>query len=72
LAFHQVAEGLIAQRTQFRGRYFDRLVRQSNIAGRWDEEIDWFNDLFEGTNERMIVWRFTNGSFSRFTLGAGG
>jgi hypothetical protein len=41
-------------------------------AGLWDEELDWFVDLLEGTNDSIIVWRFTNESFSRFTLGAGG
>jgi hypothetical protein len=41
-------------------------------AGLWDEELDWFVDLLEGTDDSIIVWRFTNGSFSRFALGAGG
>jgi hypothetical protein len=38
-------------------------------AGLWDEELDWFTDLLECTNDSIVVWRFTNGSFSRFTLG---
>jgi hypothetical protein len=41
-------------------------------AELWDEEVDWFKDLLEGTNDSVVVWRFTNGCFSRFTLGAGG
>jgi hypothetical protein len=40
--------------------------------GLWDEEVDWFVDLLEGSNDSIVVWRFTNGCFSRFTLGAGG
>jgi hypothetical protein len=41
-------------------------------AELWDQEVDWFTNLLEGTNDSIVVWRFTNGSFSRFTLSAGG
>jgi hypothetical protein len=46
-------------------------------AGSWDaelwvQEVEWFTDLLEGTYDSIVVWRFTNGCYSRFTLGAGG
>ena len=37
--------------------------------GLWDEELDWFSELLFG-DDRLVVWRFTDGSFSRFTLTA--
>ena len=37
--------------------------------GLWDEEVEWFTDLLEGTNDNLVIWRFTDGCVSRFTLG---
>jgi hypothetical protein len=37
--------------------------------GLWDEEIEWFTELLEGTRDRVVVWRFDNGSYNRFTIG---
>ena len=37
--------------------------------GLWDEELDWFADLLEGTDDTLLIWRFTDGQFSRFSLG---
>jgi len=38
----------------------------------WQEEVEWFTDLLEGTDDSLVVWRFTNASYSRFTLGGSG
>jgi hypothetical protein len=40
--------------------------------GLWEEEIEWFTGLLEGTRDSIIVWRFTAGCFDRFTLRDGG
>ena len=36
----------------------------------WDEELDWFADPLEGKNDSLVIWRFTGGKFSRFSLNA--
>jgi hypothetical protein len=39
--------------------------------GMWEEEIEWFTDLLEGTHDKVIVWRFKGKEYSRFTIGEG-
>ena len=39
--------------------------------GLWEEEIEWFTDLLEGTRDSVIVWRFLRENYSRFTIGEG-
>jgi len=37
--------------------------------GLWEEEIEWFTELLEGTRDRVVVWRFDDGGYNRFTIG---
>lgn len=37
--------------------------------GLWEEEIEWFTELLDGTRDRIVVWRFDDGRYSRFTIG---
>lgn len=39
--------------------------------GLWEEEVEWFTDVLEGTRDRIIVWRFIGSTFTRFTIGEG-
>ncbi|MBW3599766.1 MAG: hypothetical protein KY475_21155 [Planctomycetes bacterium] len=40
-------------------------------AGLWEEELEWFTELLDGTRDRIIVWRFAGNSYIRFTIGEG-
>ena len=48
-------------------------IYEFNVAdcddGLWDEEVNWFDELLEGTRDRIIVWRFAGTSFTRTTIG---
>lgn len=37
--------------------------------GLWEEEIEWLTELLEGTRDRVVVWRFDDGGYNRFTIG---
>ena len=39
--------------------------------GLWDEEIEWFTAILEGTRDGIIVWRFVGNSYTRFSIGEG-
>ena len=39
--------------------------------GLWEEEIEWFTDLLDGTHDSVIVWRFIGEQYTRFTIGEG-
>jgi hypothetical protein len=39
--------------------------------GLWQEEIDWFTELLDGTHDSVIVWRFDGETYTRFTIGEG-
>ncbi len=39
--------------------------------GLWDEEIEWFTYILEGTHDSIIVWCFVGNTFTRFTIGEG-
>jgi hypothetical protein len=39
--------------------------------GLWEEEVEWFTDLLEGTRDSIVVWRFVGDTYTRFTIGDG-
>jgi len=53
----------------FRGFY------EMNIGdwdeGQWDEEVEWFQELLDGTRDKIVAWRFDGNSYTRFTIGEG-
>jgi hypothetical protein len=40
--------------------------------GLWEEEIEWFTELLDGSRDSIIVWCFRHKSYSRFSIGTGG
>ena len=40
-------------------------------VGLWEEEVEWFTELLEGTNDRIVVWRFSGNSYMKFSIGEG-
>ncbi|MCY2965937.1 MAG: hypothetical protein NT069_20290 [Planctomycetota bacterium] len=36
--------------------------------GLWEEELLWLRDLLEDSDDSIIVWRFSRGRYTRFTL----
>jgi hypothetical protein len=37
--------------------------------GLWDEEIQWMSELMEGIKGRIVIWKFVDGKYSRFSIG---
>jgi hypothetical protein len=38
--------------------------------GLWNDEVEWFTELLDGTHDRVIVWKFADGKYTRFTIGS--
>jgi len=34
----------------------------------WSDEFNTFKSMLEGSNERVVIWRFIGTQFSRFTI----
>ena len=39
--------------------------------GLWDEEIQWMSDLLEGSKGSIVIWKFEDGQYTRFSIGSG-
>ncbi len=37
-------------------------------TGGWEEEIQYFERILEGTRDGMLVWRFVGQTYTRFTI----
>lgn len=36
--------------------------------GLWDEEVRAFEDQLQGTDDRLLIWKFAGQTYSRFTI----
>ena len=55
------------------GERVNRTTYELNVGdwddGLWDEEVEWLNDLLDGSGESVVIWKFYEGQYCRIQLG---